>query len=79
MTAALPSALGLDPRQPHRAGGGVRAALEGVPVMEAGAREAALPAVAVRLRVDHLVRARVRVRVRVRVKVRVSAAARRSP
>ena len=30
--------------------------------MEAGAGEAALPAVAVLLRVDHLVRARVRVR-----------------
>ena len=54
--------LGLDPRQPHRAGGGVRAALEGIAVMEAGAREAALPAMAVLLCVDHLVRVRVRVK-----------------
>lgn len=46
--------LCLDPRKPLRAGSGVRAALEGVTVMEAGARELALPAVTVLLRVDHL-------------------------
>ena len=46
--------LWLDPRQPLRAGSGVRAALEGVAIMEAGARELALPAVTELLRVDHL-------------------------
>jgi hypothetical protein len=46
--------LWLDPRQPLRAGSGVSAALEGVAIMEAGARELALPAVTELLRVDHL-------------------------
>ena len=46
--------LCLDPRESLRAGSGVRAALEGVAVMEAGAREPALPAMTELLRVDHL-------------------------